>query len=101
VATYNIPQLQAVLSKRMDALIEGSRDEMLKNVKAETPFRTGRARSGWKKEGNDTLTNEVPYIRVLEYGGPRRQAHAMVRKTVMKRQEIVNKVARKVEREVK
>lgn len=49
--------------------LEGFSNDLLANLKAETPVANGRARRGWTKRSNRDkirLNNAVPYIERLE-----------------------------------
>jgi hypothetical protein len=53
-------------------------DELFPRIVNRTPINTGRARDGWVKD-NTTISNNVPYIGVLENGSSDQAPEGMVR----------------------
>lgn len=71
------------LNKSIEKFIDGFTDDLLKNLKStrratpgsgKTPYKSGRASSGWNKKSKDTVENKVPYISRLEAGYSKQQA---------------------------
>lgn len=71
------------LNKSIEKFIGGFTDNLLGNLKStkraapgsgKTPYKSGRASSGWNKKSNDTVQNTVPYISRLEAGYSKKQA---------------------------
>jgi hypothetical protein len=62
-------------------------DAFYKELKKNTPIRTGRARSGWAKykdtqigtgQTQTVITNSVPYIAPLDQGSSKQAPHGIV-----------------------
>lgn len=71
------------LEKDIDQFIDGFTDDLLDNLKSKkpakpgtgrTPYKSGRASSGWNKKADGTVENRVPYIVRLENGYSKKQA---------------------------
>ena len=71
------------LAKDISQFVDGFTDDLLKNLKSKqratpgsgkTPYKSGRASSGWNKKANGTIQNKVPYISRLENGYSKEQA---------------------------
>ena len=58
-------------------------DRVCDDVRQRTPVLTGELAAGWKvdhgeREGERTVTNEVPYARYVEFGTKNMQAEPMI-----------------------
>ena len=65
------------LRDQVQRLAKSISQELVRNLKAATPVRTGRARSGWNRSVSDrniTIENRVPYVPYLEKGTTRMRA---------------------------
>lgn len=51
-------------------------EQLLSNVKDETPVKTGKLKSGWRVDG-DTLTNDTEYAEFVNDGTSRQSAQDM------------------------
>ena len=67
------PSSRAIIKnvrKTVTKELVGFGNDLLVNVRDETPYKEGRARRGWVKSATTkdrvTLTNRVPYIELLE-----------------------------------
>ena len=75
------------LEKKFDQLLERISKKTLQIAKAQTPVRTGRARSGWTESSSDDgffVQNNVPYIEQLEKGRSRQAPKGITKPTVRK-----------------
>ena len=73
------------LEKDIEQFIDGFTDDLLDNLKSKkpakpgtgrTPYKSGRASSGWNKKSTDTVENRVPYITRLENGYSKKQGYS-------------------------
>ena len=65
------------LRDQVQRLAKSISQEILSNLKAKTPVRTGRAKSGWQRSVANrdiTIENRVPYVPYLERGTTRMRA---------------------------
>jgi hypothetical protein len=65
------------LRDQVQRLAKSIGQEILTNLKAKTPVRTGRARSGWNRSVSNrdiVVENRVPYVPYLEKGTRRMRA---------------------------
>lgn len=86
---------QAAIAKSIEEWtikkINSAQDQLVSDIKADTPVDTGRARDGTQSIATvsklgDTgiIRNEVPYIGWLEYGTEKVAEHAMFRRSIAK-----------------
>jgi hypothetical protein len=72
-------------------------DYVFTTVKRRTPVDTGQARDGWVKT-ETTISNDVPYIGVLEYGSSDQAPNGMIRITL---EEVPAKITEFLNKETK
>jgi hypothetical protein len=73
------------LSQELKKTIQELADEVFVDVKANTPVRSGNARSKWTKkvtENNFQVTNRVPYIERLEAGASKQAPNGIIGPTL-------------------
>lgn len=75
----------AEIRKEINVKIQQLADEVQVDARANTPYKTGRARKGWtksiKKEGF-LVDNKVPYIERLEAGASRQAPKGIIGPTL-------------------
>ena len=73
------------LQKEMKSIIENAAQEVLVAARANTPVKTGYARSKWSKtvsEKNFEVSNKVPYIQRLEAGASKQAPRGIIGPTL-------------------
>lgn len=67
----NVLGITNALDKELRSVVKQLADDVYTEVKKRTPVDTGTARAGWRKNvkgDNFTVSNDVPYIGVLDKG---------------------------------
>jgi hypothetical protein len=83
---------QAIMNKiaqQLNDIKDAYIDEMLTTIAEKTPVDTGRAKSGWIRNGDD-IVNPVPYVPYLESGTDRMRPIGMVSSTMANGQRILD-----------
>jgi len=73
------------LHKEMKSIIQNAAQEVLVAARANTPVKTGYARSKWSKtvsEKNFEVSNKVPYIQRLEAGASKQAPRGIIGPTL-------------------
>ncbi len=74
------------VERSVDKLIQDVSRQTIKEAKANTPIRSGRARKGWaessKGPGMFEVSNSVPYIEQLEKGRSKQAPRGITKPTV-------------------
>jgi HK97 gp10 family phage protein len=70
--TFNAKRLTQALDKQLDQFVAGTANVLFRNIKSNTPVRSGLAKRSWKKSkrGNKkfAITNPQPYVPLLDKG---------------------------------
>lgn len=88
MAEIRITGLDAVgrdLSRTLSETIKTLADEVLVDIRANTPIRSGNARRNWRKTVTDTnfeVINRVPYIERLEAGASKQAPKGIIGPTL-------------------
>lgn len=87
-------EVEARINEALSMVVNGVSQAVLESVKDKTPVETGTAQEGWDlthvNDLRDDVLNDVSYIGILEYGDHNHEAHAMVRRTMMDAETIIN-----------
>lgn len=70
------------LAKRLPAILEQEALKLVDALKEATPVDTGKARDGWKLQGN-TIVNEVEYIEELNAGSSKQAPSYFIERTLL------------------
>jgi HK97 gp10 family phage protein len=73
------------LQKEMKSIIQNAAQEVFVAARANTPVKTGYARSKWSKtvsEKNFEVSNKVPYIQRLEAGASKQAPRGIIGPTL-------------------
>lgn len=84
IASY----VEAETERQIKEILQSTFDEIVDR----TPVASGRLKSGWTYDGQDTIFNNVPYAGVVEVGTSSRLPAAMVDTTLNDFEQIVQKV---------
>jgi hypothetical protein len=71
VEITGLGNIQSRLDRDLGSEVRRLSDAVFKEVRANTPVDTGRARAGWRRQNSDKsfeITNDVPYVPVLDRG---------------------------------
>lgn len=73
--TFNAKRLNQALDKVLEGFIEGTTNVLFRNIKSNTPVRSGLAKRSWRKSKRGkqsfAITNSQPYVPALDKGKSR------------------------------
>lgn len=72
-----VEQVIRYVNNGYSSLLNAVAVDLQKELRADTPVRTGRARAGWQtkvSKDNLVIENKVPYVGYLDKGTPKMQA---------------------------
>jgi HK97 gp10 family phage protein len=79
-------KLKTEITKTSDKVVKDVSNELIQNLKKNTPVDTGKARDGWilkNKIGKVSVENDVPYILDLNEGHSEQAPSNFIEKTVL------------------
>lgn len=71
VEITGLDRVRSNVNRTLGSEVRRLSDAVFKEVRANTPVDTGRARKGWRRQVSDRsfeITNAVPYVPVLDQG---------------------------------
>jgi hypothetical protein len=83
-----IRNLKEQVNREINSKKIAKMDSIIKDLKDATPVDTGKARDGWRREGN-TIVNDVEYIDELNQGTSQQASSFFVERTVLAHRDVV------------
>jgi len=74
--------LEQEIAKAVEAKALKAKQALVEKLAAATPVDTGRARNGWRLEG-DKIINDVDYISELNHGSSKQAPSHFIEKTIL------------------
>lgn len=81
-------ELRAEFAKRVAAGETRIVNDLIHDLKAETPVDTGEARDGWHREGRN-IVNNVDHIDVLNSGSSEQAPSHFIEQTILKNADVI------------